>query len=190
MYKLCKTEESASRQRLLEQGLLQAMRVQQYEQISVSDLCDRMDIPRKSFYRYFSSKDGALFALIDHTLMEFVQSPHMNGKQKIGSAVGDLERFFVFWYEKRDLLEALQRSRLSGLLVERATNHALNERMMPIYLHNAPLNVQSMTLTFCICGLLAMVLSWHENGYRQSAVAMAQIATQMLSRPLIPTYDN
>ena len=41
------------------------------EEISVSDLCDRLNIPRKSFYRYFSSKDGALFALLDHTLMEF-----------------------------------------------------------------------------------------------------------------------
>lgn len=62
MYKLCRTEQSAARQRQLEQGLLQAMRTQQYEDISISDLCDQMGIPRKSFYRYFSNKDGALFA--------------------------------------------------------------------------------------------------------------------------------
>ena len=73
MYKLCKTEQSAARQRQLEQGLLQAMQTQRYEDISISDLCDRMGIPRKSFYRYFSGKEGALAALIDHTLMEFEQ---------------------------------------------------------------------------------------------------------------------
>lgn len=190
MYKLCKTEQSAARQKELELGLQKAMCGQQYEQISISDLCDRLGVPRKSFYRYFSSKDGALFALIDHTLMEFVQSPHDNGKLRKGSAAHDLERFFDFWYEKRNFLEALQRSRLSGLLVERATNHALNERMMPLYLQNAPLNVQSMTLTFAICGLLAMVIRWHEGGYRQSTAAMAQMAVQMLSRPLVPTYDD
>ena len=80
MYKLCKTEQSAARQRQLEQGLLQIMQTQQYEDISISDLCDRLGIPRKSFYRYFSSKDGALMALIDHTLMEFEQSMPLSKK--------------------------------------------------------------------------------------------------------------
>ena len=37
MYKLCKTEQSARRQRQLEQGLLSMMASIQYEQISVSD---------------------------------------------------------------------------------------------------------------------------------------------------------
>ena len=71
MYKLCKTEQSAARQRRLEQGLLQAMQTQQYEDISISDLCDQMGVPRKSFYRYFSGKDGALHALIDHTMISY-----------------------------------------------------------------------------------------------------------------------
>ena len=74
MYKLCKTEQSAQRQRELEQGLLKMMLQCRYEDISVSDLCDQLEIPRKSFYRYFSSKDGALYALLDHTMMEFFDS--------------------------------------------------------------------------------------------------------------------
>ena len=65
MYKLCKSEQSAARQRWLEQGLLQEMLLRRYEDISISDLCARLQIPRKSFYRYFTNKDGALFALID-----------------------------------------------------------------------------------------------------------------------------
>ena len=71
MYKLCKTEQSATRQKMLELGLLNCMLTRHYEEISVSDLCTAMDIPRKSFYRYFSGKDGALHALIDHTLMGY-----------------------------------------------------------------------------------------------------------------------
>ena len=77
MYKLCKTEQSAQRQRELEQGLLAIMNSTRYEDITVSDMCQKLNIPRKSFYRYFSSKDGALHALIDHTLMEFeFAAPH------------------------------------------------------------------------------------------------------------------
>ena len=70
MYKACKTEQSAARQRELEQGLLAAMISHPFDEISISDLCTQIGIPRKSFYRYFSSKEGALHALLDHTLME------------------------------------------------------------------------------------------------------------------------
>ena len=67
-------------------------------------------------------------ALLDHTLMEFEQA---TDNSFVSNGIGDLERFFQFWYQRRALLEALTRSRLSGMLVERATQHALHERMMP-----------------------------------------------------------
>ena len=187
MYKLCKSEQSAARQRQFEQGLLKAMLVQPYEEISISDLCDQMQIPRKSFYRYFSNKDGALFALLDHTLIEFEQSPAVDFLYSKSGAVGDLERYFVFWYERRDLLEALLRNRLSGLLVERATNHALHEHMMPEYLLSKDESIQQIALTFAVCGLLAMVMQWHQNGFQESPEQMAAIATMMLTKPLITT---
>ncbi len=188
MYKLCKSEQSARRQRELELGLLKAMQTRLYEDISISELCDQMEIPRKSFYRYFSNKDGALIALLDHTLMEFEQSQASVSGAKPGSPVGDLERFFVFWYERRELLEALIRSRLSGMLVERATHHAIHERLMPSYLANKDSQSQQMALTFAICGLLSMVMQWHQNGYREDPAHMARVATMMLTKPLVPGW--
>ena len=71
MYKMCKTEQSARRQRELELGLLEAMKTQRYEDISISELCGTLGIPRKTFYRYFDSKDGALYGMIDHTLLDY-----------------------------------------------------------------------------------------------------------------------
>lgn len=185
MYKLCKSEQSAARQKQLEQGLLKAMLTQRYEDISVSDLCDWMEVPRKSFYRYFSNKDGALFALLDHTLMEFEQLPNGSGAVSGNSALGALEQFFVFWYERRTLLEALMRNRLSGMLVERATSHALHERMMPAYLLTKDENSQQLALTFAVCGLLAMVMQWHRDGYRETPAEISQVATMMLTKPLV-----
>ena len=190
MYKLCKTEQSAARQRQLEQGLLQAMTTQQYEDISISDLCDRIGVPRKSFYRYFSGKDGALEALLDHTLMEFEHSLPFDRKMHNSTAVEDLERFFVFWHERKMLLSALERSHLGGMLVERSTSHALEEKLVPRYLLEQPGNVQEMVMTFCVCGLLSMVIRWHHNGYRESPKEMAKIATLMLTKPLVPANKD
>ena len=71
------------------------------------------------------------------------------------------------------------------MLVERATSHALHERMMPAYLLNQDEKSQHLALTFAVCGLLAMVMQWHRDGYRESSSEMAHIATMMLTRPLI-----
>ena len=186
MYKFCKTEQSFQRQRELEQGLLAMMTHQRFEEISVSDLCDRMGIPRKSFYRYFSSKDGALQALLDHTLMEFYDTGTLEGLRG-GTPIGDLERFFLFWKNHKRLLDAILRSNLGGMLVERAVSLAKREELMPGYVREWEDMMKDVALSFVVCGLVSMVLQWHAEGYRIPTEQMAKAAVSMLSRPLIPT---
>ena len=186
MYKFCKTEQSFQRQRELEQGLLAMMEHKSFEEISVSDLCDRMGIPRKSFYRYFSSKDGALMALLDHTLLEFYDTGNLEGLRG-GTPVGDLERFFVFWRNNRKLLDAILRSNLGGMLVERAVSLAKQEELMPGYIQEWSDMLQDIAMSFVVCGLMSMVLQWHTDSYRIPTEKMVQAAVTMLSRPLIPT---
>lgn len=183
MYKFCKTEQSANRQRQFEQSLLQLMLVRRYDDITVSDLCDYMKVPRKAFYRYFSGKDGALYALLDHTMLEFYEGNYQKS-EKI-SHLGDLDQYFVFWYDHRKLMAALERSNLSGILVERATSLALRERLMPGYLLNLDPKIQEVAMAFSVCGLLSMVIQWHKQGYSVTPKEMTKIATTLLTRPLV-----
>ena len=76
------------------------------------------------------------------------------------------------------------------MLVERATSHALHERMMPAYLLNQDEKSQHLALTFAVCGLLAMVMQWHQDGYRETPAQMTRVATMMLTKPLVPSYDK
>ena len=186
MYKLCKTEQSASRQRQLEEGLLTAMKTRRYEEISISDLCDQMQIPRKSFYRYFSSKDGALHALLDHTLLDFEQQTGILSGTDMTDAAGDLRRFFEFWYKQKALLDALDRSNLAGVLVQRAINQAQSEYVLPRYPASPELKtIQSHAIDFTMCGLMSMVTRWHRSGYIESPTEMARIAAALMTRPLL-----
>ena len=185
MYKFCKTEQSAQRQRELEQGLLDILEQHRFDEVFVSDLCDRMDIPRKSFYRYFSSKEGALHALYDHTLLEFYETGNLEGLRG-STPAGDLERFFVFWKNHRRLLDATLRSNLSGVLVERAVSLAKKEELMPGYVRDWEDMMKDAAMSFVVCGLMSMVLQWHATGYRIPTEQMVKTAVHMLSRPLIP----
>lgn len=191
MYKLCKTEQSATRQRQLEQGLLEIMRTKHYDELSISDLCDRLEIPRKSFYRYFGSKDGALQALIDHTLMEFEDYTVRYRQGKTRSIYLDMDSFFQFWLEKKDLLDGLQRSGISGVLVNRAVAFALSDDVLPIrFLPGDNYTMQQHITMFGVCGLMSMMLNWHDNGYEQSVAEMSRIAVRMISKPLFPNVDE
>ncbi len=185
MYKICQSEQSSHRQRELEMGLLQLMLKRHYEDITVSDLCEHMSIPRKSFYRYFSSKDGALFALLDHTLAEFFDIPPERHSAKHGTAMGDLDLFFLFWYQRRSLLDALIHSSLSGLLIERAHAFAMREGHVPHYIKRWTTEMQGLALAFCICGLMSMILQWHRQNYQTSVEDMTQLAASMLTQPLV-----
>lgn len=185
MYKQCRTEQSSNRQRLLEQGLLDAMIQQPYDSISVSDLCGRMGIPRKSFYRYFSGKDGALHALIAHALLYYenyaADQPAWEGRL----VQQEMERTFSYWRHCSRLLDALEKSGLSGVLIERAINHSIMEGSIPIrFLSTDDRRMRERVAAFAVCGLMAMVVYWHHSGYAESVEQMAQIAMRLVTKPL------
>lgn len=184
MYKQCRTEQSAARQRQLTEGLLEAMLQQDYEEITVSSLCQRMDIPRKSFYRYFSSKEGALHALIDQVLLDF-ESFSENGTGKTGTIQEEMERLFAYWLHQRRFLDALARSGLSGTLVYRAISHSVSERIGASRFRNEQeQHARSYITLFAVTGFLSTVLQWHHDGYPQSVKQMSAIAAGMMGSPI------
>lgn len=186
MYKLCKSEQSALRQRELEQQLLSMMNTVRYEDISVSDFCAQAGIPRKAFYRYFSSKDSALHALIDHTLLEIGSFPSALTLGSGRHQLRELSRFFRFWQEQKPLLDALERSGISGILVTRTIDYVLSDITGDRnYLSQDTAMLRQYATTFGVCGFMSMVLTWHHSGYELPPEQLAQIAAFMLTNPLL-----
>jgi len=185
MYKLCKTEQSAQRQRQLEDGLLDAMLQQRYEDISISDLCDQLQVPRKSFYRYFASKDGALHALIDHRLLEFEM---LTSSKSSRTSHGELNllMFYEFWYSQKRLLDALSRSGLSNVLAERSIELSCGSEKMGYYTLRTHKNIRDVAITFVTSGLMTLVIQWHRDGFQESPREMAEITQLLLAHPLVP----
>ena len=181
MYKHCITEQSALRQKEIENGLLQAMKTRAYEDITISELCSALNIPRKSFYRYFSSKEGALYALIDHTLMEFSE---IFFPVSTTTSLQVLEQFFAFWVDHRAFLYALEKNGLGGILTQRAIEKSMHESaftdlLVPVYASQP----QEYVITFLVSGLMSLVLQWHHNHYKESPDKMAALTLQLLTDP-------
>ncbi len=188
MYKLCVSEQSAKRQRELESGLLELMLIRDYEDITVSDLCEHLQVPRKTFYRYFSGKDGALHALLDHTLLEYPLPVGPASEQAIYSS---METYFRFWKSQKPLLDALARSGLTSELIQRSliltmTDGSISVRRSPA----DDLLTHEHVIVFTLSGLLSLVIQWHRSGFQESISRMAASAHRLLRQPLFALHSN
>ena len=184
MYKICTTQTARQRQRELENGLLRFMLHHQYENIIVSELCDSLQIPRKSFYRYFSSKEGALYALIDHTLLDFAENFLESGQQLDRSMAAD---FFRYWLTKKDLLRALEYSGLSGLLVQRSINLIqTRHHNLELFFPFMPEESREYILLFMVSGIMSMLVQWQRDHFKKSPKEMGEIAVHILTQSFLP----
>lgn len=190
MYKQCRTEQSAQRQRELERGLLKAMLLQHYEEISVTDLCSQMGIPRKAFYRYFDSKDGALHSLIDHAIMDFDRYSTADNLRQIRDAQFYMEKVFAYWIRNKDLLDALERSNLSGVLILRAVAYTKEMNTLPAFLATMDPHLRNYGTLFGVCGLMTIIVQWHHEGYVPGVEDMAALSIRLLSQPLFVPQEG
>ena len=179
MYKQCATEESAQRQRQLEQCLLELMLLTDFAHITISDICDRAGISRKSFYRYFGSKDDCLNALIDHAVIDGASYYLPNHTDRTAAWLS-AERFFRYWKEQAPLMDALTKNDLSTQLVHRMILYiSQEEHDLGVLFHPRPDDTRERILFFS-AGVMTLVLDWHASGYRKSILQMSKILTDLI----------
>lgn len=182
MYKICHTEESSQRQRQLEAGFLEALENLPYEKITLTQLCHQLNISRKSFYRYFPTKEDCLLALIDHTLSD-CNDIAMKGWDGSGNLDASVQlRFFRFWRERGPFLDAVRDNGFRYLLLDRTT--AMVDRIKG----NAEQGsfAQNQVEYFVAHGLMATVIRWHHYGFQSSPEEMASIFGNLLGKTDLP----
>lgn len=177
MYRHCTTEETARRQRQLEQCLLHAMERKRYADISVRALCQDAGISRMAFYQYFDSKDDALLALIDHTLQDF---------GSFGCTPGELERFTAYWRQNKPLLDVLHANQMDDLLTDRALELVLAEDYdFRSWLRPAADDCEDFILRFTVQGIICVIQTWHRNQFCQTTGQIAGLLQRILLQPLM-----
>lgn len=191
MYKICKTESSARRQREIENCLLELMSIKRYEDITITELSEKMNMPRKAFYRYFDSKEDALYALIDHTMAEYSGFTVDKSRDSNRSLRRELEEYFKFWISKQYLLNALDRSGLVGTLIERNISYPVKDViMLEKFLPDEDRDISESIFKFAFSGLVYTMINWYRDGFATSTADMAKVACRMLREPLFPNLSR
>ena len=191
MYKLCKTEQSARRQREIENAFLDLIESVGYEDATVTELCDRMGMPRKAFYRYFDNKEDTLRALIEHTLSEYDGFKKTGRELENRTLKGELNEYFEFWRSKKRLLDAIEKNALMGILVDSAVNYPIENiiDVKKFFSHKEAFSEQMM-MHFTFSGLIYVMIEWYRRGFDLTIAEMSAGVAHILTSPLFPNLDE
>lgn len=183
MYRHCTTEKTAAQQRLFERTLLEATRHQPYHEISVSQLCQLSGLSRKIFYRLFENKEDVLIALLDHTLMDYIQFSGSTDSMG-GDLLSEPASVFYYWRQNKQLLDILHESGKTSLLLERTISHIMTE-LQEVKLHFGVADhpYAEDILRFYFSGIMGLVTSWHLSRYARTEEQMADLMNELMYTP-------
>ena len=191
MYKLCKTEESAKRQRSVENALLELMSKKAYSEISITELCEKLSMPRKTFYRYFDSKEDALYALIEHTMSEYQSFPAAPNQDGLRTLTSEIENYYKFWICHKPLLDVLSKNNMLEKLIEVSVSFPVKDMVsLQKFLPDDSEWAREKIFKFAVCGLCFQMIDWYKSGFKTSIADMARISCRTLSKPLFPNLDK
>ena len=186
MYKICLNDKSLARQRELENGFLEYLNEESIFKLEISDLCRYLEIPRKTFYRYFGSREDALFALIDHRLEDMVQYLLTFQQADVKDPKQLSYHFFTFWRGQQRFLDILNENLLLSILTTRAVLRAgkpsdSEQMSYDISEMNTP---ESYMTNFATSGMMSMMLQWYHSGFQMDIDQLSQIGATMLTQPI------
>ena len=172
MYKKCVTEESAMRQQHIIQVFIDMMQTKTINEISVIKLCERANIPRKAFYRYFETKDDLIYATLD-LFHKLYQSYTRERRKQDATIEYHLTLFFTFWYEHSPFIQAMKHSNLLYLFLTNFVQEVWNER-----------KGDRITAYFAMTGLYGVLLEWENDGFSQTPTEIAHRMMEIFTNPL------
>ena len=186
MAKICNSELTAQRQYDLQNGLLQLMRVMPYEKITVSGICEKASIPRRTFYRYFECKEDVLKWTLNNLLEEFYLQVLFDFRMEPSAVRESLVRFFGFWYqeENRWKLECLLENGLEMQLVACSMQKKSNELAVICSSQDDRLERLTISAIMGTTAFFSVLFYWCRDKFRQNPEQMADHTAHYLTSPL------
>ena len=181
MYLPCSSEKAAQQQRKFEECMMEMMMELPYDNISVSELCRRVGMSRKTFYRLFETKADVIYALVDHRIIDEASYVPEEGMRD-----GGLHRFFGYWQTQKKLLDALAATNSSTLLTERAIIYTMKEAPDAQYMFGVQDPDSGWeTVIYHLSGLFALVLDWHRRDFARPIDELCDLVLGILNTPPI-----
>ena len=179
------TESSVSRQLQIEECLLQNMQTQNYDHISVADMCRQMGISRRLFYTYFPDKEACLFSLVDRMIRDSMLT--LPDLARTSLSHKELTIYYLnYWKQKADFLDAISKQNMKAVLIDRGfllfKNHG---DLFLDFLSTPDVKADDSILWLYAAIRFTILMQWHEHNFSVPVDEMAVRYLRMLKQPII-----
>lgn len=163
------TNKTAVRsQHMIADALLSLMKRKQFQQITVTEICEEAAIGRKTFYRNYELKEDVIDFMLDKLCTEF--------EQEIIGKVPEEQLYIYFSFSQRHI-DFFKTMYLNGLLptLQGKFSKYLPDTM-PIW-SNDPVE-QEYHSRFVIAGIQSIMQVWVERGFQENIEKVVKLARQ------------
>jgi AcrR family transcriptional regulator len=159
-----KQDERTKRTRAwLLETLLELIGEKEYGEISITELTEKADVARQTFYRNYKSKDDILLSKLDEIRDEYLLKVQKNLESKHDPNWDfEVNQMVNLWQQNEKLFKALQKAGLAFQALDKFTEIFSLLHMKVQKLHR--LNEKHQYLVYYLSGGVYMVLNkWFEN---------------------------
>lgn len=167
-------------------SLLELLEKKEYSAITINMIVDHAKLGRRTFYRYFKTKDDAMKYITELLMDQFANNiinNHSSGMEEVAVA------YFQFWEQYIDVLLLLKKAHVLYFIednfLELIANVAQKVKHIPEHIPAEKLTeiYEKYKYEFSIklAGFWKATIIWCEENPRKSPEEMAKIITSLLS---------
>lgn len=164
----------------LTDALLTLMTEKSYGNISITEICTRADLSRRTFYRIYESKEDILKKYADSLCQCYFKQFE---KQENLSLENVANIFFSFWKKQKDFLLLLYREKLIYILLFK-----FNELLPSVYVNYKAHLLQTKdkksmeyVAFYNAGGFWNLLIKWLEDGCKKTPEEMSTIVSEVLN---------
>lgn len=162
--------ESQSRQ-WLEEALFDLLATKKsLQNISIAELSEHAQIARRTFYRYYHSKEQVLTDYLDRLIQDYIIELQT---EKLTNFEDLVNLFFQYWSQYTESLKILQDANLLVLILQRSYDRfpaAYTTVMAPWHVTNSNQRQITYDSRFIIGGLYNIFDEWLKEDYQEMSV--------------------
>jgi AcrR family transcriptional regulator len=158
----------------LTDALLSLMEEKAFKHISITEIAEKADLSRRTFYRSFETKEDILIHHADELYSEFLQLLDREADRRFTVIV---KLYFEFWQQHKHFLGLLRQSEMLSFMMNQYTR--LFPKVFQLVKADHPLahneEALSYAMAFSAGGLLSILLKWAEDGMDKTAEELMQL---------------
>lgn len=161
-------------------SLLDLMQEKPFKKITISEITDKAEIARRTFYLNYSSKEDVLNEYFEILFVDFLETYNIKSQSLFDKA----NSYFKFWQNKYEFLVTLEKNQLFNSLIK---IHVQKIVLQDIFNPKKDLgkilsdSEAKVLAIFNSNGLCAMLEYWVNNNMSESTEEMASLFCKIVS---------